>query len=148
MAYVSDESGRAEVYIRQYPSGENRVQVSRVGGNNPVWSRDGDELFFFGGDLSGVTPAVGILSVSVVTEPELTVGSPSLVVVSHTLGADGLPVSVLPMRGGNNLGAGYDIGPGGDRFIMIRPSGEPGPDEELIVVLNWFEELKARVPVP
>ena len=146
MAYVSDESGAPEVYLRQYPSGETRTQVSRGGGVNPVWSRDGGELFFLGADVSGVPPAFGLLSVPIATEPVLSVGSPNLLVVSGTLDSDGGLIPVLPFAGGNNWGVGYDIEPGGERFIVIRPVSEPTSDDELMIVLNWFEELTARVP--
>ena len=75
LAYVSDESGTTELYLRQYPSGETKTQVSRVGGNNPVWSPAGDELFFVGADTSRGVPVRGLLSVSITTDPELSIGT-------------------------------------------------------------------------
>lgn len=68
VAYVSDESGRNEVYVRPYPEEGTRVQISAAGGNQPVWSRDGRELFFRSGDE---LPAV-----SVTLAPNLTAGKP------------------------------------------------------------------------
>ncbi len=46
MAYSSNESGRYEVYLGRFPSGEGRRQVSAAGGRNPRWSPEGDELFW------------------------------------------------------------------------------------------------------
>ena len=50
VAYLSDESGRNEIYVQSYPSGANRIPVSTGGGNLPRWSRDGKELFYVTGD--------------------------------------------------------------------------------------------------
>ena len=49
MAYVSNESGRAEVHVRAFPGMEGRTQVSLEGGTEPLWSRDGRELFYRSG---------------------------------------------------------------------------------------------------
>src|SRR5512133_3121725 len=50
VAYVSDESGREEVYVTQFPATGSRWQVSQGGGTEPRWRRDGRELFFFAPD--------------------------------------------------------------------------------------------------
>jgi eukaryotic-like serine/threonine-protein kinase len=49
LAYASDESGRAEIYVQTYPSGGNRRQISTAGAGNPRWSRSGKELFYCSG---------------------------------------------------------------------------------------------------
>ena len=137
LAYVSTESGRHEVYIREYPDGA-AVPVSTEGGTGPVWSSDGKEIFF-------------------ISYP----GSQRLYVVSVVTGRDGLrlgePVRAIDMRvtgpagvqeqyrGGSNWGPRYDTSPDG-RFLMVR--GPTQQDErEIVLVQNWFEELKERVPI-
>ena len=150
IAYISDESGESEVYLRQYPRGETRTQISRGGGRSPVWSRAGDELFFFGLDVSRETPVQGLLSVSIAADPELSVGSPTLVAAVRVPGVELLDdVDYLDgVLTGSNWGVGYDVEPGGDRFIMIRPVSESTPNDELMIVFNWHRELLERVPIP
>jgi Tol biopolymer transport system component len=50
LAYASDESKRAQVYVQTSPNPGGKWQVSANGGNRPIWSRDGKELFFIGTD--------------------------------------------------------------------------------------------------
>ena len=123
IAYVSDESGRNEIYIRPYPGpGEKRL-VSTDGGEEPVWSRDGTELFYRSGNK--------LLAVSVGTElgiSALLFDKPFHRTRSHVVGA-----------------ANYDVSADGESFIMLESDDEDVPTE-IIVVLNWFEELKRLVP--
>jgi dipeptidyl aminopeptidase/acylaminoacyl peptidase len=119
IAYVSDESGRDEVYVRPYPGQSGKVAVSNGGGRAPVWSRDGRELFYRQG--------TAVMAVPVTLQPAFTVGK------SRRL-FEG-PYE-LPSTGGNPY---YDVAPDG-RFVMIR-SVDPAAGRQLRVVLNWFEEL-------
>ena len=131
LAYMSDESGEREVYLRRYPSGETRTQVSRGGGIYPVWSRDGDELFLFGTDVSRARPIHGLPSVSIATDPDLRIGSPTLVAAVESPGVERLDdVDYVEGRlaPGNNLGVAYDVEPGGERFLMIM--SEPTPNDD------------------
>lgn len=116
-----------------------------------MWSRAGDELFFFGLDVSRETPVQGLLSVSIAADPELSVGSPTLVAAVRVPGVEPLDdvdyLDGVPLTG-SNWGVGYDVEPGGDRFIMIRPVSEPTPNDELMIVFNWHRELLERVPIP
>lgn len=66
VAYVSDESGRPEVYVQPFPDGGQRITVSTEGGQAPVWSRDGSELFY-------VDPAETLVAVDVSTAGEFTI---------------------------------------------------------------------------
>lgn len=50
LAYASDENGRREIYVQRFPQADGKWQVSTAGGDKPVWSRDGKELFFLGSD--------------------------------------------------------------------------------------------------
>jgi Tol biopolymer transport system component len=70
VTYVSDESGRAEIYVRPFPGPGSRVQVSSEGGVEPVWSRDGRELFFMNGR--------DLLAVPIQTGSALTAGCPQV----------------------------------------------------------------------
>jgi Tol biopolymer transport system component len=139
LAYQSDESGRLEIYVQRYPEGV-RMPVSSDGGTGPVWSPDGRQLYFQGSDGS----------------------EPKLMAVSVTMAGDGLqlgePVAQFDLRVPNstgvlerylrsiNSGANYDVLPDGSRFVMLRGADEAGA-REIVVVLNWFEELQRLVPV-
>ncbi len=136
MAYVSDESGQFEVYIRPFPDVDGmKSQVSTNGGCQPTWSRDGRELFYRGikSDMHA------LMTVSVETEPALRLGRPRILFRSAAVNPEGYWT--------------YDISPDGKRFLMIKPleSTDDGPtgeeQREIIIVQNWFEELKERVPV-
>jgi serine/threonine-protein kinase len=126
VAYSSNLSGRDEIYVERYPELGNRQQISTGGGLNPVWSRSGNELFFTG-------PNRQMLSVPIKSGAALTAGRPQVLFE--------FPIFV---GGGARP---YDIAPDG-RFIIIRNAQEDanGPAPSLILVQNWFEELKRLVP--
>ncbi len=125
IAYVSDESGRDEVYIQSFPAAGAKVQVSNSGGDQPVWSRNGKALFFRG--------AGAMQEATFEASPRLSVGKP------RTLFPDQFE---SPQVGGHT---GYDVFPDG-RFLMIQSSDarqNAGASRyELIFVFNWFEELR------
>jgi len=119
MAYVSDESGRQEVYVRAFPGMEGRRQVSLDGGLEPVWSRRGDEILYRNG------PA--LLSATVRTSPQFEVVS------RQTLFSN-------PDYGVNAYEPNYDLSADGQRLVMVHGIGRSGG---LSVTLNWFENLRA-----
>ena len=131
VAYSSSETGAtSRVLVQPFPATGSINQVSRDG-THPLWSADGKELFF--------VPAGQLAVVSVTTRPAFTVGNPM----------------ALPrqFRASQAAGAGarpYDITPDGKRFIGMIAAGQTqsgGPaTPQIQVVLNWFEELKAKVP--
>ncbi len=137
IAYASTESGRHEIYVRSFPDvNKGRWQVSTSGGDSPLWSPDGRELFFRSNDAA--------MAVSVTTEPSFNiVGTPKMLF-------RGTYVSALPGPDGTP----WDIHPDGKRFLMMKPpvstgaapAAAAGP-QKINIVLNWFEELKQRVPV-
>jgi serine/threonine-protein kinase len=138
IAYESNESGRSEVWVRPFPGvNTDRKQVSTNGGVKPSWSKSTDELFFVepGGERPGGT----------------------LMVVSFAAGAtlsDPRVPRQLMYAADNNLGLrrnwrNYDVSKDGKRFLTVKQLPEPAATRtrELVVVQNWFEELKRLVPV-
>jgi dipeptidyl aminopeptidase/acylaminoacyl peptidase len=118
VAYVSDESGRSEVYVQSFPPAEGKWQVSAGGGTLPRWRDDGRELFFLAPD--GTLMAVEIQQS----------GAALQLSVPHPL---------MPLRGADD----YGISPDGGRFLAKTALRERG-DNDLQVVLNWAAELRAR----
>ena len=124
LAYASNETGRYEIYVVPFPNtGSARWAISTRGGTAPLWSRRVNELFYR--DF-----AWNLVSVQLKT-------SPTFSVVRST--------PLFPMRGFRNGGLTpqYAISPDNSRFLMIRPLTLTLPDK-LVVVENWFEELKAK----
>jgi serine/threonine-protein kinase len=126
LAYVSNDSGRDEVYVRPYPGPGGAVAISAGGGTEPVWSRAGDELFYR-------------LDSGVYVRPFATTGRPAG--AARQLFANEALALELGGIGGN---ASYDVHPDGERLIML--AGTPAPTS-VRVVQNWFEELRRLVPV-
>ena len=129
LAYVSDESGRAEVYVQPYPGPGARTRISNDGGTAPAWSRDGRELFFS-------TTAAGNLRMMVVpiqTAPSFSAGTPQMLF-------EGRYGSQANIRG-------YDVSADGQHFFFTQyKERSPVRATEMILVQNWFEELKAKAP--
>jgi serine/threonine-protein kinase len=127
LAYVSNESGRNEVYVQAYPGASERVTVSTNGGSEPVWSRDGRELFYRTG--------ARLMVASIQTTPALRSSRPRQLF-------KGPYVSPSTIRAHART---YDVAPDGQHFLMIEGGEEEGRNQ-LYFVLNWFEELKRLVP--
>ena len=126
LSYVSNETGCEEVWIRPVHSASPREQASLDGGVEPAWSRDGHELFFRHEDR--------MMSVAVSTSGgELDVGVPLELFRGRFSYFD-------PLFGPRS----YDVAPDG-RFLMVQRDA-PRPTE-IQVVINFFGELRARVPV-
>lgn len=129
VAYDSDESGQFEIYVRPFPDayGGSRWQVSASGGRQPVWSRDGRELFYR--SYSGA-----VMAVPVSTSPVFAPGRPEKVFEGGYAGS-----------GASGGGRTFDISPDGKRFLMLKAASRQ--EMEIVVVLNWFEELRRLAPV-
>ena len=128
LAYESNESGQSEVYVRPFPDVDTgRWQISREGGSQPLWAPDGRELFYL--SLTGQLMAVPI-------ETDLFAFGQTEVVFEKTYSNAG---------GGRN----YDVSPDDKRFLMIKEGGGDGVDAtmQVILIVNWFEELKRLVPL-
>ncbi len=124
LAYVSDESGRPEVYVQGYPSLAGKWQVSTQGGTQPVWGPGSRELFYRSGKE--------VMAVSV------TPGAAFLPAAPKALFADSY---AEPLDTDHYY---FDVSPDGRRFLMVKPLDRPKSIVQLDVVLNWFEELKTK----
>ena len=121
LAYVSDETGRFEVYVRPFPGGGGKWLVSVGGGSEPLWARSGEELYY------RVGPKVMVVEIG--SGSDFEAGAPELLLDVETLNTTGLG---LP---------DYDVSSDGERFVMIAPVSMT-PQTEIYVALNWFEELR------
>lgn len=123
LAYISLESGRSEVYVQPFPGPGRKWRVTTEGGTEPVWSRNGRELFYRHRDKMMVVP-IG-------TSPTFSAETPRLLFEGpYQAGFPGQP--------------NYDVTRDGQRFLMIQSEWEPTVTK-LNVVLNWFEEIKCLV---
>jgi len=122
IAYQSNESGRFEIWLQSYPdTTRGRHRVTTEGGEGPRWGPDG-ELFYH------------------------TAGSMMSVQVDLATGSAGIPSQIF--QGDYEYGDGnrnYDVTADGQRFLMVKPRGG-AEHREVVVVLNWLEELKRLVP--
>ena len=130
IAYDSNLSGQFEIYIQRFPELGDRRRISRNGGLVPRWGPDGAELFYL--SLDGRQ----LLAVPIEAGPTFRAGTPELIVEGAYL---------RPFLGSQP----YDVDPDGERFVMISAASD-GDDArpEIILVLNWFEELQRLVPTP
>ena len=128
VAYTSGGPSRSQIYIERYPELGDRQLIS-TGGDVAVWSRDGRELFFSTRD------ARQMFAVPMQSGTTLLAGHPQLL----------FELAMLPTGGGFR---GYDITPDG-QFVIIRSAqgqAGAGTEPQIVVVQNWFEELKRFVP--
>jgi Tol biopolymer transport system component len=128
LAYVSDESGRKEVYMRPFPKASGKWQVSSGGGIAPVWSPSGTEIFFQGDKMMMAATL------------NMAAGIPQIAE----------PIELFPLPTGFIVGPEYDISPDGEHFALVQgEGGDEGQQAErshLRFVLNWFSELEAKIP--
>jgi dipeptidyl aminopeptidase/acylaminoacyl peptidase len=123
IAYVSDESGRIEVYVQPYPGPGGKWQVSIEGGTEPVWNPTGRELFYRSGNR--------MMAVPVTLQPEFSAGKP-------------VTVFEGPWSPSLSTIANYDVSRDGQRFLMLKAADEDQGARQIVVVQNWLEELKKR----
>jgi serine/threonine-protein kinase len=127
LAYVSNETGRNEVYVRAFPapvSGQGgRRQISNNGGTSPHWSRDGRDILYRAGD--------------------------EILAVDYTVTGDSF-VAARPRVWGKLDGAtGFDLAPDGKRLLVSVPTvttDAPKQEHTVVFLQNFFDELRRRVP--
>jgi eukaryotic-like serine/threonine-protein kinase len=124
LAYISDESGRYEVYVQPYPGPGGKYQISTEGGTEPVWNPNGRELLYRNGDK--------MMAVDIATQPGFVAGRPRKLF-------EGPYKPMVPTPD-------YDVSTDGQRILIIKENEQESAPTQINVVLNWFEELKRRVP--
>jgi serine/threonine-protein kinase len=132
LAYLSDVSGKYEVYVRAFPppaSGQaSQWQISNSGGTRlppmgPVWSRNGQELIYGAGDR--------------------------LMMVSYSVNGDSFVPEKKRVWIDKLGGTHWDLAPDGKRVAVVTPLATletPKPDHEVVLLENFFDELRRRVP--
>ena len=124
IAYVSDISGREEVYVVPFPEADRRHTISTDGGHSPVWSRDGRELFYVTDDR--------LMTVAVETADGFRPGTPRELFRGQFV------------RDSNS--AYYDVALDGERFVMVQSESAAEQRTVLHFVLHFDEELRQRLP--
>jgi serine/threonine-protein kinase len=128
LAYESNRSGTPEIYVRPFPNVDHgEFKVTSDGGAAPVWARDGRELFYW--KASGLM--VSIMAVTILPGPRFDFGAPRRVVQGRYAHP--------------GLDTQYDVAPDG-RVVLSKPVAASSRDE-IVIVLNWFDELRRLVPV-
>lgn len=130
IAYASNESGRPEVYVQPFPGPGPKIQISNNGGIDPVWRRSSGELYYREGNR--------MMAVSVTTAADFRASAPrQLWEGDYSRGmasSCGMPTV---------SSANYDVTADGQRFLMVRDADQQVASTQVVVVLNWAEELKA-----
>ena len=125
IAYVSDESGRDEVYVQRFPAGVRKVPISARGGTRPRWSRDGNDLFYVEDKV--------LVAVSVSIEPLFEVRSATRLFEHPGLAKANIFVQT------------YDVPAEGSRFLLVEPASSGSiPELQIRVVEKWFSEFRDR----
>ena len=132
LAYVSDISGRSEVYVRPFPTGDGQWQVSTGGGAEPHWNPASNELLYRSGRREMVAATYVV--------------HPTFAVTAHRVLFSDVPYV------GDFTHHFYDISPDGQRLLLAKtvrgatPNLESGSSaQQLVVVLNWFQDLRGAV---
>jgi eukaryotic-like serine/threonine-protein kinase len=129
LAYCSNESGKAQVYVQAFPGPGPKVQVSNEGGTDPVWKRTGGELYFRNGDE--------MMAVDVTTARTFTAGRPRMLWHGHY--SHGMSTSCGPPGA---TSSNYDVTADGRRFLMVKDEApDTAVSKQIVVVLGWADEV-------
>ena len=123
MAYSSNETGNSEVYVSPFPNTDSKWQVSRGGGEEPRWRRDGRELFYLSAEGK-------MMAVAVKTGGNFEAGSPQILFQTHLR----QPISAVDR-------VSYDVTADGQKFLVNTKVDEPNA-VPLSVILNWAAEME------
>jgi Tol biopolymer transport system component len=121
VAFVSNESGRYEIYVQPFPDGGWKRQVSNNGGVHPRWRGDGKEMYYVEGDT--------LVAVAIERTPTFTIGVRTKLFSDETAFV--------------GRGTRYDVAPDGKRFVVVETLKPPGPGR-IQVVQNWYEPFRNR----
>ena len=143
LAYVSDKSGKVQVYIRRFPEGEELIASTGESAQAPLWSADGSELFFaqqaFGENLRNMAMSAVLVSEA---GNSLQVSQPESLFTFSQANENGV---IEDYAVGGNGGTFFGVLPDG-RFLMARGQSA-AIQHEIVLVQNWFTELQAMAPV-
>jgi len=120
VAYVSDESGRPELYVQSFPSAAGKRAISSGGASQPRWRNNGRELFYVEGNV--------LISVAMRTQPDLSIGRATRLFAHSAFAV--------------SRDANYDVSPDGQRFLVPERVGAQGNERMIRVVQNWFAEFR------
>jgi serine/threonine-protein kinase len=130
IAFASDESGRREVYVQAFPTGGGKCQISNEGGVEPLWARDGKQVFYRWAPEGSNGPVAQVWAVDVQTGSGFSASKPRLVFEQAGFGG-GTPIRC------------WDISPDSERFLMVKlEERKAQPLTEMVLVDNWFEEVR------
>ena len=127
LAYRTEESGRGEIYVQPFPMTGAKWQVSTGGGSEVVWAHDGRELYY--------RNATKFMAVDISLDPVFSAGKPRILFEAEY-------ERTVPDR------ANYDVDNNGERFLVVKASGDVQPSREIVITLNWAETLKTTLPAP
>jgi len=122
LAYVSDESGRQEIYLTRFPSAEGKWQVSVSGGDIPRWDPRGTALYYRAGDA--------LMEVALDAGPAPRISSPRKLFTLTTAGSD----SYASER--------FAVAPDGRRFLMVKENNPEGTHVGIVLIHNWLADLR------
>ena len=123
IAYASDESGRGEIYVQTFPAAGGKFQISTEGGDEPLWRRDGKELYFLSQDRR-------VMAVDVSTGEAFEASAPKALFAVRT-----------PPTGITGARIRYAAALDGQRFLVVSYTQEAAP-EPMRVILNWLAEAR------
>ncbi|RPJ58110.1 MAG: serine/threonine-protein kinase [Acidobacteria bacterium] len=132
VAYCTNESRQNEVFVQPWPGPGPKIKVSSEGGTDPIWRRDGKELFYRNGDK--------MMAVAVSTAPTFRASKPQVLWEGHY--SHGMGSSCGPP---GTTEASYDVSADGQRFLMVRDLDQDSISTQIVVVVNFAEELKRLV---
>jgi len=136
LAYISQETGESEVFVRSFPEPGVRMQASVGGGVGPVWAPDGSSVHF-------------ISNGSMVRGDFRDGTSHGVTARTELFRVDDYEISVGAFMESNHARRRYDVHPDGTRFLMTRSTEELfAIRQPVIVVTNWFEELRQKMGEP
>jgi serine/threonine protein kinase/Tol biopolymer transport system component len=137
IAYVSDASGRHEVYVEPFPATGAKYQVSDVGGISPIWAPDGSELFFDNGRGQ-------IMAARIQTSPVFSAGTPRPILDLNELWTPSQINSVQPGVSTRPV-TEFDLSPDGERFLIVSETSRASSPWKFAWVLDWSRELDSLV---
>jgi len=123
LAFTADDSGRVELYVRPFPGPGPRIPISRDGGTEPMWSRDGRRLFFVNGN--------GFMAADVTLSPSFSASVPRQLYQAPFMSST---------TGATPYGLGLD-----GRFLRVQPVQPEPPATRIDIVVNWRAELRRLV---